>query len=160
MGDRVSKSSSLSDPRVIELLNREFNVLELNVTDYYFPEWLTALAPWKAIYDSSPEARAAFTNMAVVDPDGVFLLGSGDTGKIGRTAAEFSMNYQPDLYLKMLETTLGRNVRLEAARRDEALTDEARAAAIASLRFEVDQDLARTFKPEPRFLRLVQSLRR
>jgi hypothetical protein len=160
MGDRVSKSSSLSDPKVIELLNRDFNAIELNVTDLGFPAWITALAPWKAIYDSSPEARAAFTNMAVVDADGVFLLGSGDTGKIGRTAAEFSMNYQPDKYLKMLETTLARSARLEAVRTDAALSDEARTAAIAAIRLEVDQGLAQVFKTEPYFLQKVQALRR
>lgn len=160
MGDRVSKSSSLSDPRVIDLLNREFNAIELNVTDVGFPAWLTAIGPWKAVYESSAEARKAFTNMAVVDADGEFLLGSGDTGKIGRTADQFSMNYDPDRYLKMLETTLARNVRLEAARNDAALSPEARAAAIAAIRLEVDQGLAQVFKAEPYFLRQVQALRR
>lgn len=160
MGDRVSKSSVLSDPQVIELLNREFNAAELNVTDRGWPTWLEALAPWKAIYDSSPEARKAFTNMAVVDADGTFLLGSGDTGKIGYTKATFSMNYDPPRYFKMLQTTFDRNNRLEAIRKNEKQSAEEKAAALATLRQEVDQDLAHVFKSEPMFLKQVQVLRK
>jgi hypothetical protein len=160
MGDRVSKSSVLSDPQVIELLNGGFNATELNVTDVGWPKWLEALAPWKAIYDSSPEARKAFTNMAVVDADGTVLLGSGDTGKIGRTKETLSMNYDPVRYLKMLQTAADRGARLEAIRKDEKRTPEEKTAALTALKFEVDQDLKHTFQAEPGFLQMVQSMRK
>lgn len=160
MGDRISKSSVLSDPKIIDLLQREFNSLELNVTDMGFPDWLAGIAPWKEVYAIDPGARQAFANVAVVDSEGTYLLASGDNGKLGKTSDVFSMNYDPPRYLKMLELAVERNVRLEAARNDQSLTAEARTAAINAIRFEVQQDLERLFQIEPMFLRVVHSQKR
>ena len=138
----------LSDPSVIDLLNREFNAVELNLTDQGFPPWLEALAPFKAAYDAIPQSKRAFNTPAVVDPEGVVLLGHGDTGAIVQKAKQDSVNFDTARYLQMLETSVKRNSRLEALRGDPALSAEDRASSIAALRLEVLQELERMFKSQ------------
>lgn len=142
MGDRLSKSSVLSDSKVIELLNKEFLTIELNVTDVEWPPWMEGVAPWAQVFRAMPRARFAFANIAVVDWTGKVLLASGDDGLLPVDASKyFSMNYDPPRFLKMLEKALDRSRRLEAARTDPALSAEARAKAVAAVGGEAHEDL-------------------
>lgn len=142
MGDRLSKSSVLSDSKVIALLNEEFLTIDLNVTDLGWPEWMEGVAPWAAVYRAMPRARFAFANIAVVDGTGKVLLASGDDGLLPVDASKFaSINYDPVRFLKMLELALARNRRLLAARADLSLSEPDRAAAIAAVVREAQEDL-------------------
>lgn len=146
MGDRLSKSSVLSDPQIIDLINREFIAIDLNVSDVGFPDWMTGLNFWKQTYIDLPRARFAFANQAVVDSSGEYLLASGDIGLMPRDpSTNFSINYDPPRYLAMLQTAVERNKRLEAARADAALSPEQRKAAMAAVSKEAHDLLPSLF---------------
>jgi hypothetical protein len=155
MGGRISKSGPLSDSSVIEYLNREYNVVELIITEMGFPPWLEALAPFKTIYNTVPAARLAFPTPAVVDPDGTFLLATGDGGRVMPKVEDSAMIYDKVRYLRWLQTAADRNKRHEALR-DPALSAEDREKGMAALRLEIQLDFERLNKAEPGFLRSVQ----
>jgi hypothetical protein len=156
MGGRISKSGPLSDDNVIDFLNQEFNVVELVITDLGFPAWVEALAPYKKIYDTTPAARKAFPTPVVVDPEGTFLIASGDGGRVMPKVEDSAMIYDKVRYLEWLKVAAERTKQYEALRNDQALSAEVRAQRIASLRLEISHDLEKSMKAEPSFLKQIQ----
>lgn len=75
-GGRATRGRALSDPKVIETLNRDFIPFELNLTDQKFPETMPALLGWNIAYSLSPFKDLGFTSCVVITPDGKKELGN------------------------------------------------------------------------------------
>jgi hypothetical protein len=143
MGNRLSRSSVLSDPNVIDRVNRDFVAAELNVTDQGFPADLVGLAFWKRVYRSDPAAQTGFGNQVVVDATGQYPLASGDDGQLDRWA--HSINYNPQLYSEMLGQALERWHRLQAIQAAETPPAE-KQRQIDDLEAEVGRAVAQAYR--------------
>ena len=143
MGNRLARGSVLSDPKVIDLLNREFVVTELNVTEKGFPASLPALAWWKKVFLREP-VREGFANQVVVDPSGHYPLASGDDGLVTRWST--SINYNPELFRAMLRLALDRWHRLQAIQDQADLSAEEKDKQIADLKQEIDDTISKNYR--------------
>ena len=97
----MCRGSSLSDPRVISLLNRSFVSLELNVTDMGFPGSLGALRSWEGPYRANSFYQNAFANSVVLSPDGGTILGRSGGGR--RWEIDTAVVYCPDKFVRYLQ---------------------------------------------------------
>ncbi len=143
MGNRLSRSSVLSDRTVIDLVNRDFVATELNVTDQGFPADLAGLAFWKRVYRSDLAAQTGFGNQVVVDASGQYALASGDDGQLDRWA--HSINYNPQLYAEMLGQALDRWHRLQAIQAADAPPSQ-KQREIDDLEAEVGRSVAKAYR--------------
>ena len=97
----MCRGSSLSDSRVISLLNQSFVSLELNVTDLGFPDCLKALKSWEGPYQRSDFYKNAFANSVVLGPSGDYILGRSGGGR--RWEIDTAVVYSPDKFLTYLQ---------------------------------------------------------
>jgi hypothetical protein len=134
MGGRLARGSSLSDEKVIDLLNKEFVVLDLNVTDGAWPKELPGLNRWEAAWRSDWRYQYAFTTQVVVSPDGTRALGTAGCGH--EADYETAIQYHPDRYLPFLQETLERSRRLGAIEADPTLSAEERRKKLSAIDVE------------------------
>lgn len=108
----MAKSSSLSDPQVIDTLNRTMVAVEINVTDQGFPKDVPGLKPWERAFSQDRRYRFGFATSVVLTPDGTAALGTSGCGH--RWEWETSINYHAEKFRKYLEGCLDRFVRLKS----------------------------------------------
>jgi hypothetical protein len=144
MGNRLSRSSVLSDPKVIDLLEREFVATELNVTDQGFPDSLPALAWWKKLYQQNGQVQLGFGNQVVVDASGRYPLASGDDGQVDRWTT--SIDYNSDLYTAMLRQALDRWHRLQSIQSDAKLSSQQKDQKVRDLQQEVGRSVSKAYR--------------
>lgn len=133
------KSSSLSDPHVIQKLNTDFIPLEINITDQGFPKEIPALALWEKAYNSKRSFQFGFATSVGVEPQGRFPLGTSGSGYLSEK--DTSINYHPDKYLRFLTEVLDRDRRARSIAQDPGLTADIRAARSNELKMEILRSL-------------------
>jgi hypothetical protein len=100
------QGSSLSDPNVISLLNRDFIPLYADCDQYGFPEGLTAIAKYKKVWKSFTALKWGIATSAVVDSTGTRLLGESGSGFVWQWKS--ATNYHPDKFMAYLRKSLDR----------------------------------------------------
>ena len=110
------RGSVLSDKKVAEVLSKNFVLHELNVTEDGFPKDVPALKPWESAYKKQWLYKMAFATTAVISPDGKKFFGSSGSGFAEE--AEVSPNYNPDLFIECLNSSLARYQRWKALESD------------------------------------------
>lgn len=103
-GGRATRGRALSDPKVIETLNRDFIPFELNLTDQKFPESMPALLGWNLAYNLSPFKDLGFTSCVAITPDGKKEL--GNAGDPSMTNWKSCAQYYGDRFEDFLEKAL------------------------------------------------------
>mmetsp|Transcript_16115 Transcript_16115/g.17911 ORF Transcript_16115/g.17911 Transcript_16115/m.17911 type:complete len:279 (-) Transcript_16115:60-896(-) len=80
LGARVLRCSILSDPQVIDVINREFIALKVNLTTDGFPKDLDGLNGIRQLYkQESTKTQRNHHNLAILSPNGEHRLGDIDT---------------------------------------------------------------------------------
>jgi hypothetical protein len=91
---------------VIDLLNKEFIPLELNLSDKGWPETMPALWGWKLYHSVNPISKFGFTACAALTPDGKREL--GNAGSAGAENWKTSAHYHGDAFVEFLEKSLAK----------------------------------------------------
>ena len=125
----------LTQPEVIEVLNKYFVPVEYDVTAAGFvPGDVPAMSHLKGAWENSPWTRVSFGSEWVLEPGGEFLL---STGFHKHTNLPVAKTFQDSL-----ETALKRFARLRAHERGSAEEQE----EIAKIQGEIDRDM-KEFRP-------------
>jgi len=70
------RCSVLSDPRVIELINKDMIPISINASHKGFPtEEFVAVKPMKTLYKTSDHWEKGFASISLLDPNGKNILG-------------------------------------------------------------------------------------
>ena len=94
----------LSQPKVIERLNRDFIPLEINLTDQGWPKEIPALWGWKLVFGTWDHFKKGYTGMMITTPDGKTELGSAGDPSI--SAWKTSAHYHEDKFHQVLDKSL------------------------------------------------------
>jgi hypothetical protein len=108
----MTRGSSLSDDRVIALLNKDFVTVEVNLTDDGFPKQFPGMKHIQGTYENRKEVFCqGFATCVVLTPDGKSLLADGGNVFEYRTFCGF----YPDKFLQLLEDGLKQHKSKEKA---------------------------------------------
>jgi hypothetical protein len=102
------EGSSLSDPNVISLLNRDFIPLLADCDEYGFPEGLPAIEKYRGVWKSFSARKWGIATSAVVDSTGTRLLGQSGSGFFWEWKT--ATNYWPDKFMDYLRKSLARAI--------------------------------------------------
>ncbi len=134
----MTRGSSLSDEKVIALLNQRFIPIELNITDQGFPE-VAGLKAWQRAFDKFKWSKTAFATSVVLTPDGAAPIGSSGSGFAWEWKT--ATNYHADLYFKFLTEALGRYEKICSIKTDNRLSPTEKQVRLAALSVEIMQQM-------------------
>lgn len=101
------EGGSLSDSAVIQFLNSNFIPLQADVDVYGFPEGISALEKYRAIWKFMQRHKWGIATSVVVDPTGKRLLGESGSGFFWQWKT--ATNYYPDRFLSYLQKALDKH---------------------------------------------------
>jgi len=107
LGGRLMQGSSLSDSKIIGLLNSKFIPLYADVDAYGFPEEITAIKKYKFVWKAFSKNKWGIATSAVVDSSGKRLLAESGSGFFWEWKT--ATNYYPDRFLSYLQKALSKN---------------------------------------------------
>lgn len=100
----MTRGSSLSDEKIIQLINEKFVAVNLNLSNQDFPSDLKALAPWQKalsqVRRKSPPKERGFSTTVILTSDGQKVISTSGSGF--HTRFKEALNYKPDEYLAFL----------------------------------------------------------
>lgn len=121
----MTRGSSLSDERIINLINEKFVAVNLNLSDRNFPQELKCLAPWQKalsqIREKSPPRERGFSTTVILTGDGKQVISTSGAGY--HTRFQEALNYKPEDYLTFLKQALKRARDLQTYARSKSSKD-------------------------------------
>ncbi len=145
----MTRGSSLSDPKVIERINRDFVPLEFNVTRG-FPEQFPGLKLWEKAYERKFKSLLGFTTTVILSPDGQRPLGTAGMGY--KWQFDSSASYRPDKYLLFLDQSLARFQSARAIENDPRLGAEEKQKKLALHRADTERAIDESAKEAKLFV--------
>ena len=100
----MTRGSSLSDEKIIQLINEKFVAVNLNLSNEAFPSELKALAPWQKalaqVRKKSPPKERGFSTTVILTSDAQKVLATSGAGY--HTRFKDALNYKSGDYLTFL----------------------------------------------------------
>lgn len=129
---------------MIELINKEFVSVEINVTETGFPEDIPALKPWKNAFEKDPSYKVGFATSVVIGPGGAGAFGTSGCGHMDEWKE--SINYHADKFKGDLESSLARYKKAKETAEDKTLEGDAKAAKLKEIGDECVKAIAEAAK--------------
>lgn len=143
MASRMTRGSSLSDERIINLINEKFVAVNLNLSDHNFPKDLKCLAPWQKalsqIREQSPPRERGFSTTVILSGDGEEIISTSGTGY--HTRFREALNYKPQDYLDFLKQALKRARDLQIYRNQANRKDPKNLKALKELQLLIEKEV-------------------